>query len=154
MMVYQIKPGARLNGDAQKIGEKIEEIRLKAGGYLRPEKIVAEARRRSSPLHGCFEWDDSKAAEAHRLDTARYILRVIVVRIESADPPVETRAFVVVDQKDEAQSFTSIEFAMSRPEHREQILARAKAELDQWRKRYQDLNELSAVFEAIDAVSV
>ena len=48
-------------------------------GRLTPELVVRDARDRKSPLHKLFEWDDSKAAHAYRIEQAR---RVITIRCE------------------------------------------------------------------------
>lgn len=45
-----------------------------AEGRLTPRAVVEAARSKASPLHGCFEWDDKKAAAKHRLDTARRLI--------------------------------------------------------------------------------
>lgn len=47
-----------------------------AEGRITPALIVEVARDPESPLHQCFEWDDSIAAERHRLDQARRLLRL------------------------------------------------------------------------------
>jgi hypothetical protein len=60
---------------------KKEEIRAElsriyqAHGALTASAVVEEARDEESPLHESFEWDDSKAAEAHRLFQARDLIR-------------------------------------------------------------------------------
>lgn len=49
-------------------------------------QLLAEARRKSSPIHGLFEWDDRRAARAQRLARAGYLLRSInVVRVAVKD---------------------------------------------------------------------
>jgi hypothetical protein len=49
-------------------------------GMLKPEAVVNAARDEASPLHPCFTWDDSKAAEKQRLHEARLLIKC--VRIE------------------------------------------------------------------------
>lgn len=60
-----------------------DELRLLSqvseGGLLMPEKIVEYAQQNpTSALHGEFEWDDAKAAQEHRLQQAREMVRVYV----------------------------------------------------------------------------
>jgi hypothetical protein len=65
----------------------------KAQGNLTADAVVAEATNEASPLHHLFEWDDAKAAHAHRLDQARILLRGIHVRIETHRETYEVPAF-------------------------------------------------------------
>lgn len=46
-------------------------------GCLDPADVLAAARDPASPLHGCFEWDDSAAAAAWRLEQSRQLIRRI-----------------------------------------------------------------------------
>ncbi len=50
-------------------------------GTLTPDIVVADARRKESPLHELFEWDTKKAAMAHWHDVARQIIRNVRVNI-------------------------------------------------------------------------
>lgn len=71
--------------------DALEAIRLSKDGVLRPEDVVREARREDHPLHGEFEWDDSKAAESYRIDQARTLIRSVRVTVT-----VERRRFDTV----------------------------------------------------------
>lgn len=64
-------------------------------GTLTPEQVLADAKRKESPLHGYFEWDDRKAAMFHRLTQARELIASYEIVI--ADNPV--RAFVWAPSK-------------------------------------------------------
>ena len=148
-MVYRLKDSARLKGvSAQTAGERLEAIRTKHKGRLTPQLVLTDARPKRSPLHSAFEWDDSAAADAYRLDQARYMIRSITVVIENS--PV-VRAFVHVTQNtDDEKTYTHIVAAMESPQLREQVVADAKAEMVRWRKRYANLKEFTSVFDAID----
>ena len=57
-----------------KIVIRDELLRLRARhGHLTPEVAVDEARAHNSPLHGEFEWADSVAGHAPRLEPARWL---------------------------------------------------------------------------------
>ena len=47
-------------------------------GRITKEFIVAAAKKKSSPLHDYFDWDDKKAAHKHRLEQAGELLRIRV----------------------------------------------------------------------------
>lgn len=51
-------------------------IALEEKGVLRPDAVVEDARDPASPLHSHFQWDDSKAAHAFRLEQARRLIRI------------------------------------------------------------------------------
>ena len=59
--------------------DAIEQIRTKNGGVLLPSHVVKEAKKKSSPLHSLFEWDDKRAAELHREQVAREVIRAVKV---------------------------------------------------------------------------
>lgn len=59
------------------------------------------------------------------------------------------RAFVVVTI-DDSEGYQSLRVAMSDEAMRQQVVARAKRELAEWRERYRELNELAKVFAALD----
>ncbi len=150
MTVYRWKPGSTAKVDAQVVGETLEALRVRQNGRLESEDVLDVARDPTSPLHPHFEWDDSIAAEAHRLDQARYLIRSIEVEVEKADaPPVPIRAFVSV-QRDADRSYTSTAHALSQPDLRAQVLAQAWRELEAWRNRHAELVEFARVFATID----
>ena len=43
-------------------------------GGLTPDLVLETARDPTSPLHQCFEWDDTVAAHRYRVDQARYLI--------------------------------------------------------------------------------
>lgn len=63
-------------------------------GVVTPEHVVDAARDPESPLHGYFEWDDVEAAEAHRRDQARALLRSWRIRVVTNNVTVDVPAFV------------------------------------------------------------
>ena len=64
---YGWKKTARIHGvDAQKAGRRLMAIH-KRKGHLSAEMVLRDAEKVNSPLHDHFEWDDSEAAEQHRL---------------------------------------------------------------------------------------
>lgn len=134
-------------------GRRLHRIRRKHGGVLAPEHVVTDARDTESPLHHDFEWDDAKAAGLQRIGHAKHMIRSLVVaRIETPDEePV--RAFVSVrdESDDDAKPvYRSIEEVLADPVMRRQMLSRALAELDSWKRRYERLEELVSVHAAID----
>ena len=157
-MVYEWKmPGIYSKVDVQAVGETLASMEADLGG-LRPEDVVKAAQKKRNPLHGCFEWDDAKAAHSYRVETARHILRSITVRVEAAPDAPSTRAFVVVERADERR-YTNISEAMTVESYRASVLGQALEELRVFESKYKHLRELSGVFAAVrevveDGVSV
>lgn len=71
---------------------ELEKIK-KQKGEMQAKDVVDFARNNPrSALHKEFEWDDSIAAEQHRISQARHIIKVNVIMLPSADN--KTRAVV------------------------------------------------------------
>jgi hypothetical protein len=84
--VYQFRSASRFRGDAALVVAELERIRVDHGA-LQSATIVEAASPEDAPLHPFFEWDDAAAAHAHRLDTARRLVRSIEV-MRADLPPV------------------------------------------------------------------
>ncbi len=147
---YRFKPWARLQGDPQKVGETLEQLRL-AHGTLSPGLVVSAAKDRESILHGYFTWDDSKAAEEHRRSQAAHLMRSIcVVSAPGIALQAPTRAFVSVRRAAEestdgeaAGTYTSIVEAVRVVDYRAQLVGDALRDLDAYRLKYQLLADLT-----------
>ena len=87
-MVYKWKEGSCFKADAGQCKAEIDQLPEKTR-----ENIVKYARSQETELHKCFEWDDAKAAEQHRLDQAGEVLRSIVFVSVYQDEEVTIRAF-------------------------------------------------------------
>jgi hypothetical protein len=76
--------------------DHVEYIRatLAADGRLTAEALVADARRKDSPMHELFDWDVKRAAQAHWLERAREIIRTVKVVITTSHVSVRVPAYV------------------------------------------------------------
>jgi len=136
---------------APKVIGALKAIQKRNGGRLYPEAVVAAARPAASPLHRYFEWDDGLAAEQYRLEQAADLIRIVVEVLPGTK--VETRVFVSLTSDRATRGGYRLTLdVMNSAETRAQLLADARAELDQFRTKYRELSELAAVFEAIDRV--
>lgn len=152
---YEFKSGFQVHGaDAQTVGEELAALSASQGG-LTPARLVDRSRGLRAPLHGCFEWDDIKAAELYREEQARYLMRsVVVARIEGDDHeravtargPV--RAFVHVSE--EANVYEPIQAVVHDQDKREGLLKQAKADMAAFVRKYRALSELDGVMAAIE----
>jgi hypothetical protein len=160
MASYKIKyAAAAARGlDAEVVGATMEKIVARDGG-LTPHAVVLEAKPKRHPLHDFFLWDDAAAGAAYREKQAGYLIRA-VVRVED-DSPREVRAFVSIDaertEDDEDPGraiYQPIQVVMADPDMREMVLHRALMELDAWKRKYRDLEELVDVVRAAEAAMV
>lgn len=63
-------------------------------GRLTPDLVVDAARDPEHPLHARFEWDDGKAAQAHRIATARRLIASAQIRIRYSKVVLSAPAYV------------------------------------------------------------
>jgi hypothetical protein len=152
-MVYRFRSGT-FNAKpaiAQAVGERLEALRVDAEGELAPADVVSDARRPDSPLHAFFEWNDRKAAIAHRATEADKLVRAVVVIVPDGDAPVPAFQRVVVDGEATPRFTRAAQQSFARTKDlRADQLERALRELELFRRRFAQLDELGPVMRAID----
>lgn len=125
--------------------EELERIRKKHG-LLKAEIVVEESKDERSVLHKCFQWDDSKAAEAWRKEQARQLIKNIVVVITETQVSASFRALVnVSSSKSSFRSFVPLADAMDDTISHKDLLFQAKKEMEAFISKFNSLNELSKV---------
>ena len=161
-MVYQWRSGARIKISAQVAGEHLEKLRNKLGKSVGPSDVLEDASDESSPLYAAFEWNDSAAAEQHRLQQARLLLNnLVVMRIKVQHPNedlpriiTKVRAYHSVVQTDKdghsSRGYETTARVMNSSDLRNQLLLDVYTTLESIRKKYKQLKELQGVFQAID----
>jgi hypothetical protein len=130
----------KLSGDPQNLG-------------VSPERIVLEAKKKSSPLHSYFLWDVKKAAKQHWLSQARYFSRsVAVVFVEpQTQKEVVVRAFHSATSGDAGQPrYFSLSTVLGNDALKAQVLKAAHIELQSWLNRYRIYDELAAIAGPVD----
>lgn len=146
----RFQPGA--SKDAKAVGEHLEFLRQQFKGELTPEDVLADAKHDNSPLHSFFEWSDTEAAHQYRLQQARGLIRAVVAVYTQPDKPaIRTRAYVHINEPS-APHYREASHAMSQAKTRKMVLDRAWNELQQWRKRYADLEEFAGLIKFIDMI--
>lgn len=129
--------------DPEEVGKELTKL-----GKFTPIEVVDAARNPKSKLHKYFEWDDSKAAEAHRLHQARCL--VLSIKFEDQETGESYRAFesvVIEDQK----LYVPIQTITDSPDLVEQVLQSILRELLYWRAKHQRYQHVfGGVFDAID----
>jgi len=140
--------------ESKYIRVKAELDKLTVDGKLTAQAVVDAARDESHPLHGYFEWDDSKAAHQYRLHQARALIRVVVQPYESLDnQPVHVYQSLVTDRVVPGGGYRTTEAILSTEVWRNTLLQQAQSELIAVRNKYASLSELAKVWLAIDSVT-
>jgi hypothetical protein len=129
----------------------VERIERKHG-QCHPALLVHAAKSPRSPIHGLFEWDDTEAARQWRVHQARRVLNTITIVVEGVEAPVPAYLHITkITDEGVAHGYMSAARALV-GENREGVLRDALAGLQGWRRRYGQLNELAAVWAALDEV--
>lgn len=144
-MTYKWKTEALYPVSADVAGRELERIYTE-NGELQPEQIVDASRPTDAPLHPCFEWNDTIAAEQWRKQQARVMTCNITVQVDATDSkPHETRAFVNVQS-----SYRPIRVVLNNETQRQELLQTAMREMISFRNKYNTLSQLQPVFDSID----
>jgi len=149
---YSWRPGFSHREDPNIIGEEIQRMVVEHDNKLEPEVVVSEASSPLHPMHNLFEWDDTVAAEQHRLQQARTLLRSIIVTIIRPKHANVVTNLVVSTEKSGPRDrcYSTTEYALNDPELRAQVLGQALRELAAFKRKYAELSELVHVFRIID----
>ena len=149
---------ARPKISAEECHLELEKVRRMNDGTITAPALVKACEPKGHSLHGYFEWRNKVAGARWREQQARHLIGSIVVTYENHNPVREYQNVTVKYEPgpddgaiEQVRAYVSTEEALSDPVMRKQILMRALNESKSWRKRYSSLNELSHVFEAIDA---
>jgi len=149
------------------ISEELNIIHQNNGGIINPSAVVAYARDPNTALHNQFEWDDSKAGEAHRLWQARQIISLELVIINKKTGAItelslktsqaewkEVRKYISLPiDRGNDKGYRSLNDVFHDPDLRTQMLTQAKKEMKTFREKYECLSELAGVFVAMDLLS-
>ena len=129
--------------------EVYSELRSLGETYT-AEDVVTMAKDENSELHKCFEWDDTVAAEKYRLTQARTLIANLVVTVEREEK--EPTEFRLYQSNGRTKGFSQNTVIARDVDRYSELLERAMAELDAFRKRYANIVELENVIAEIEAL--
>lgn len=118
---------------------------------LRPEAIVAVATDPDSVLHKYFTWDESKAADAWRIQEARMLINRVQLYIEPLDIKVKAFTSLATDRAS-GSGYRQLTDVMADPGLKDQMLATALNELKETQSKYQHLEELATLWTTIPEI--
>jgi hypothetical protein len=131
----------------------LNEIAGKNDGALRPSAVVEESRPEDAPLHPCFEWDDSKAAELYRQDQAAKLIRSVRVIQSDEEDEEPIRVFIRVEDDEGKSNYLPAAQVMSDEELRQEAIADALDYLDRARRKIEQFRDLERFHAQIASVS-
>jgi len=118
---------------------------------LTPVLVVDLARDPESPLHACFEWDDSIAAEAHRKSQAGQLIRRYKI-VDNRDPkrPRHIREWVSVSRgSSQPPTYMPTVDAVADEFTRALVLQAMEHEIAALKRKYSHLKEFAAAINAL-----
>lgn len=155
----------------QSVCDELHAIAKACNYHLTPDVVLRNAAKPESPIHDCFEWDDSQAAERFRYIQAAMLIRSVKVSVEThpQDKPKIVRAFVSVAETQESHDdgkeqetdptqktnfYVPLEVALKTDDYRSQMLDNAYRELRSFQRKYSVLKELTSVFDEIEKLAI
>lgn len=118
---------------------------LVKNGQIKPEDVVEVARDENSPIHNNFEWDDTKAAQEHRLWQARQLI-TYKFKVEGNKEQQFYNVKVVVNDVP-VQGYFTKEKILSNKDMYLHLLKEAVSEIKYWEKKYKEIKELEGVID-------
>jgi len=125
---------------------KSELLKIAREGPLTPERIVEASRPKYHPLHDCFDWDDTHAADQFRFWQARHLVAVYLV--EEVDGQTY-RSHVSVTTIEHGRSYIPLDRVMSDKELRTQEINYILSMIKAWKRTHKHCLDLLDSFEKI-----
>lgn len=133
------------------IRQALEDVQQQNGGLLRPEDVVKAAEDKESILHNRFTWDNTEAGKKYRLWEARQLITAVVTVLPENPKNKKVQAFVSLSTDRKTNNgYRPIGTVLSSKKLREQLLQDAHRDMQIFMDKYNSLDELEGVFEAIE----
>jgi len=110
------------NEQAQTYGEALEQINADYG-RVTTNIVVSEAKKKSSPLHDYFDWDNNVASKRWREQQARNLVNHIVEVVIIEGKQTEQRSWFNVVEDGE-NIYVPLHDAVAVPDYNQQLLSR------------------------------
>lgn len=143
---YEANGGGFDQDDADIIGAEFEKLR--EHGYVTAPRVLAASKDMTSDLHYFFEWDNEIASDKWRLQQARRMVEHITIRIVKNVPIASEK--IIVKSKDQQKKPNVVAKPVEFVDHYQETVNKAIRSAQKWRNKYRDIEELEAIFSAID----
>jgi len=117
---YKPRPGARINkAAAETVGNELEKMNG-SGVKTSAKNLLRRATKPGTALHKLFDWDDTSAANKHRLEYAGYLIRMVIeIDLVTVMPG---RSFHAIQfERKEASEFIGRREVIRTPDQLEQV---------------------------------
>lgn len=136
---------------------ELQDIFEQNNGVLRAEDVVEFAKNPATELHSKFTWEDTEAARLWRLHQADRIIRVSIDMEENTPKELSVLVDLVWDRAISSETpgksyRNSAELYHASDRYRQTLIRRAIREARTWRDKYNNVTELSPIFDAIEQV--
>lgn len=142
VVVVKAKTNAQIHAERRAALLAIQQ--RNADKLLVPSEVVDEARDPASPIHECFTWDDSVAAEKWRIEEAGVLIRSVVIEYDPRWNSERVPQFVSLscDRNRDGGGYRRTDRVLSSARLRAELELTAKKELSGWLERHRLLTEL------------
>jgi phage pi2 protein 07 len=130
-------------------------LRLKKESGLTAESVIAEAKKKKSPLHELFEWDDTIAGEKWRLQQARVFINEVKILIDTKEYyAFENVSLDTNEIENPCREYMERQEIIQTPALRQQVMMSAYNQLLYWKAKYEQyqFTEFSNLMHAIDSI--
>lgn len=146
-----------ISGVPHPVAEAIREAYLLEDGQRLPELVLAKAEAGDERLRGYFEWDDTAAGRAYRLDQAAQLVRRVKVTVLRSDqePPIRVRAYIARkelpsdEENIEPGAYIAIEQVAGQTAYEASVQDAIKRDLLRLERKYRDTNLLFSMAEEV-----
>lgn len=124
--------------------EQIAHVRSleDAEGRLTPDVVVADAKRKDSPIHSLFEWDKTKAAAILWIQQAREVIASVTI-VRQHETTIVNSVVYVRDPDATGQGYRSVMALRSEPDRaREALIIALKTATGHLRRCYDMAEEI------------
>lgn len=115
-----------------------ELLKISKTKKLTAENILDEAKKKKSPLHDFFDWDDSEAAGKWRLHQARLLINVVIEYNPDRDSNTVYSFEIIKTNGD--KEYKHIDDILTNSDWQKQVVKRAITGLSYWNAKYQKYN--------------
>ena len=125
----------------------LEALCIEHGGKLTPDIVLASAISEESPIHHCFEWEESNAAAQYRLLQAADLIRKVKVKVRVGESDIRSvRAYVnIANPADDKLNlslsqwrrriYVPVTDALRKVSTRDQVISALYREVIEWQRR-------------------
>lgn len=137
--------------------DRVHQLAKKLRREITPRDVLHDASDPRSVMHSFFEWDNRKAAAAHRLHQARQLLaRLVVIYHDALGQETSVREYVhLLHSRPSTHELKGGYFprqkAITNSGLEQQCVEKAVVELESWMNRWRGFKRIEASYAGVQA---